>query len=301
MSTLLWKSPRLVFVAQTLVCHVAFSVIAVKLYLEPVLEALKMGQAVHASKQCIIVKQREGEEKKDDPDDDEDADALEGSIHNNGGIDAAERDYGIKQQMGTLQKIGTLNKMETLQQIGIRAKQAYLDEGVSAGHKDLKKKRRWQVYGVSAILISSTLLLMNVAAFVIFPKKLDDTWLNVFIGGFNLDSILFSVGIALICGGGVKRVASDHAKEKQAVGAAVTPASFVPNSDVSSVYRPSEINEAQADHKSTCPLQSIGELGQTDGGEAGQQEMDDTISLPPFTSKMLPLGVLRSPCKVGST
>jgi len=78
----------------TLVCHVAFSVIAVKLYLEPVLEALKMGQAVHASKQnkLPIVTQREGKETKDDPDDDEDANAQEDSIHNNGGIDAAGGD-----------------------------------------------------------------------------------------------------------------------------------------------------------------------------------------------------------------
>jgi hypothetical protein len=85
------------------------------------------------------------------------------------------------------------------------------------------------------------------------------TWLNVFVCGFNLDSILFNVGIMLVCGGGVKRVAAgDQAKEKQAAA----PASFVPNNEASLVYHPSEVGGDQADHKSTCLLQPVVELGQ---------------------------------------
>jgi hypothetical protein len=252
-----------VLVLQTLVCHVAFSIIAVKLYLEPVLEALRMGQAVQDSRKNATHRftQREGEETKDDPEDDDNTDTpknlratREGEDvksdpedgNDKGDVEAAGNTSGITRHMGSLQRMGAL------------VKQALLDEGVSVGHTELKNKRRRQVWGVGIMLASSTLLLVNVTAFIMFPEKLNDTWLNVFVGGFNLDSILFNVGIMLVCGGGVKRVAAgDQAKEKQAAA----PASFVPNSEASSVYHPSEVGVGQADHKSTHSLQPVVELG----------------------------------------
>ena len=159
--------------------------------------------------------------------------------------------------------------------MGALVKQALLDEGVSVGHAELKNKRRRQVWGVGIMLASSTLLLVNVTAFIMFPEKLNGTWLNVFVGGFNLDSILFNVGVMLVCGGGVKRVAAgDQAKEKQAAAQA----SYVPNSGASSVYHPSEVGGGETDHKSTCSLQPVLELGQENDRESGQGPGEETAT-----------------------
>jgi hypothetical protein len=132
-----------VLVLQTLVCHVAFSVIAVKLYLEPVLEALRMGQAVEDSRKFAsgkvaplaqknpsrlqfwrkhAVKDKYGgEETKDDPEDDDDIDVLKAT---RGGEDATSgpkdgTDKGDVEAAGS--QSGITRHIRSLQRMGMRA------------------------------------------------------------------------------------------------------------------------------------------------------------------------------------
>jgi hypothetical protein len=116
---------------------------------------------------------------------------------------------------------------------------------VSAEHKELANKKRRQLVGVTVLVVSSTLLLINVAAFLMFPNKLEDLWLNVYVIGFNLESALSNVGILFVCGIGSKRVApSTHTNAPKV---AVAPGSYVANA--SSVYHPSEIEVEPTDQK----------------------------------------------------
>ena len=68
--------------------------------------------------------------------------------------------------------------------------------------------------------------------------------------------------------------ASDQAKEKQAAVAAPC----TPNSEVSSVYHPSEVGGGETDHKSTCSLQPILELGQENDRERGKGSGEETAT-----------------------
>jgi hypothetical protein len=108
----------------------------------------------------------------------------------------------------------------------------------------------------------------NVAAFLLFPKKLEDTWLNIHLVAFNLESMLSNVGILLVCGVGAKRaVESVQTKAKQVAGA-IAPASFEANSDASSVYNASEVGAAQdgQGHAARSLLPQIDESAQEDDG-----------------------------------
>jgi hypothetical protein len=110
---------------------------------------------------------------------------------------------------------------------------------VSNAHQGLKNKKKRQLAGVVLIVLSSTMLLINVAAFLVFPDKLKGTWLNVYVVGFNLDSVLSNIGILFICGGVTKRV-TDIAQAPTTNTAAASEMPFEANSQATSVYSPSE-------------------------------------------------------------
>jgi hypothetical protein len=64
---------------------------------------------------------------------------------------------------------------------------------------------------VTLIATSSTLLLINVAIFLLFPTKLEDARINTHVAPFNLESMMSNIGALFVCGVGVKRE-SDEAK-----------------------------------------------------------------------------------------
>ena len=82
---------------------------------------------------------------------------------------------------------------------------------MSAGHKGLKHNKWRQLVGVTLIATSSTLLLINVAIFLLFPTKLEGAWINTHVAPFNLESMMSNIGVLFVCGVGVKRE-SDEAK-----------------------------------------------------------------------------------------
>lgn len=220
----------------TLVCHVAFSIVAVMIYLEPVLVALRMGEAVVGSRKDLLVAQaavgsnkslfprqiRKGEKTKDDE--------------------------GGSEHTGKPCEPGFIARLV----------QRCRADSASVAHQSLKNKKERQLAGVVLIVLSSTALLMNVTAFLLFPDELENTWLDVYAVGFNLDSILFNLGFLIIFGGGTKRVsdikqASD--KKKAAVAAEV---SFEANSQASSSCSPSEVGTEMGERfGSICKFPTI--------------------------------------------
>ena len=227
----------------------AFSVIAVMIYLEPVLEALHMGEAVARSKRKTmrlsmtskknmlkfsVKKKRQREETKDDGNDED-------------GIEVKPEIEG--HQLGTLASLLQRHRTDST--------------SVSAAHQSLKNKRMRLLTGSFLIVFSSTALLVNVVAFLVFPDKLGRTWwFNVYVVGFNLDSILFNLGVLVVCGGGTKRIEEAAVKKTPAPAAGSYAAvSFEANSQASSVYTVSEAGAAldQGEKKPGIPLAPVAE------------------------------------------
>ena len=214
----------------------AFSVIAVMIYLEPVKSALRMGTAVVESRKLTITNRtmresRQGEEAKNDGDDDD-------------GFTTEEwgKKWQSKVEAGSRRKVGTFVRIGSPLQGGV---------SVSAGHQSLKNKKKRQLVGLVLILVGSTLLLVNVMAFLVFPDKLKDTPLNVHLVGFNVESILFNVGILFVCGIGSQKTTNGSQKSNGVVPSpTMKNIAFLANSQASSVYSPSEV---EIDQRSIPP------------------------------------------------
>jgi hypothetical protein len=181
-----------------------------------------MGEAVERSKYKTTLKhsikgRHEQEETKDDGDDED-------------GIEVKPQTE--EQQLGTLASLVQRHHAGSVP--------------VSAAHQSLKNKRTRLLVGSFLIVFSSTVLLVNVVAFLVFPDKLGRTWwFNIHVVGFNLDSVLFNLGILVVCGGGTKQIANlEQATAKKK--AAAVEVSFEANSQASSVYTASEV-EADLD------------------------------------------------------
>jgi hypothetical protein len=79
---------------------------------------------------------------------------------------------------------------------------------LSRGHRTLRRKKKMMLAGVTMIVLSNTILLVNFLLFLLFPDRLvdqdqdhdQDFVLNVHTVGFNLDTILSAIGITMVSG-----------------------------------------------------------------------------------------------------
>jgi hypothetical protein len=127
----------------------------------------------------------------------------------------------------------------------------------SAGYKSLMKTKWMTLFGASLAVLSSTALYINVllSAFLGGGAGGGSPWqaspyLNSFVFGINLDSMLNDLGMLLACG--VLKTASCAALTKYFLTAtahtvSVVPVpvvTFVPNSQASSIYNPNEVGSS---------------------------------------------------------
>jgi hypothetical protein len=111
-------------------------------------------------------------------------------------------------------------------------------------------KTKWlTLSGASLAVLSSTALYINVLLAFMSGNSLwwSNPYLNIYVFGTNLDSVLNDLGMLLACG--VLKTASCAALTKHFSTAAkytVAPAApvvgFVPNSQASSIYVPNEVD-----------------------------------------------------------
>jgi hypothetical protein len=98
----------------------------------------------------------------------------------------------------------------------------------SAGYKSMMKTKWLTLSGASLAVLSSTVLYINVMLWIMLGKKGNpfhaNPYLNVFVFGMNLDSVLNDLGMLLVCG--VLKTASCAALTKffsTAAASTVTP------------------------------------------------------------------------------
>ena len=113
----------------------------------------------------------------------------------------------------------------------------------------MMQTKRMTLTGSTLAVGSSTLLYVNMLLHIGFPGTLEpNPWLNIFVLGFNLDSILNDVGM-LFVSGVLKNVSIGACLQKvkglaTAPPAAVTPLPLAFDSQAPSVYGPDEVGAA---------------------------------------------------------